>query len=701
MRAWAGVPFRISVSKRRFIASVLLGLVVLLASCGGPKDTVVPEAGLPRVFLKVRQPDGWSTAVSGMLLSTRPEFEINATASSANNPISRVEYRVNKGNWVSTQEVSQKIRLEPGVQFASGQFPAGPHSVEVRATDRSGNEATAAATFIVDAMPPAWNSFQLGGIEALGLDAPTVTVLLGNASSILPVEARLSDDNDDADIRTVLLDAQGETAATGTGASFSSVLDMATYGEGSHRFTLTAVDAVGNRTEDLVFNVRVVANNNDALPQVKIASPQDGSTFAIGSAIEVILSVEGGDIGFESAHVLVADSELQRAAGPVERFTGRLPTTPGAYTVVAWTVIDGTYELVADYITITVVNDVPVVEITSPAEDRRAFAPERAFDVGIELDSAAANTVGWRLAGTLVPLNAEDGASMVALEQTSARSLAGITPAEAGRYELRVWAEGPVDSSVNLRSAAATMDIWVDTEPPVVQIVNPPHGATLLYGVFGGSPQPPLPPHDVEIQFSDYASPIDRILVESNVAGGWVKVISLNADELEDSHTVTRKWNPQPGGNILRATAWDRFGNTSVSEIVPVFLTSDPDVGGPEVALALPASGQATVTRGEDFTFHFRLNTRFNQDGTAPGQLLGDPEFWLNSDLLDFAEFRRETESDWGGTFANSRERRYTWTVPADLEPGEHVLFIRAHGRSGGTNDSYGVRSLAIVLNVE
>lgn len=695
------------VLRKRALPVVILGLlIVLLASCGTSTDAehvTALESGKPQVFLTVDRPEGWVLAASGMLLNSRPEFEINAVASSVNIPINRIEYRVNGGSWVQIPEVRQKIRLRPAAQLPRGEFPAGQHSLDVRVTDSSAASKLKTIAFTVDAKSPVWDAFTLDGADVLGLSDPAVAVLLGTGPARIRIHAEAVDDRDQDRITIMLLNELGEEVMSRPGPVFSSALDMLEIGEGSHVFTLVAADAVGNLSEALPFTITAAEESDDALPTVVISSPENGTALSAGGPLEVVLEIDEGKIGVDAVHVMLDNTELERQPGPAERFSGRVPAEPGTYSLVAWTVSGGTSSFIAtDRIAVEVVDEVPTLQIVSPTADESTFGPGRAFDVQVEFGETAVSTLGWQLVGELEPLNSGQEPAVTELWQTGRNTLAGMAPTTGGRYKLNVWAQSPA-ADVLLRSAAATMDIWVDTTPPVVQIIGPAHGSTLHYTSSHNGPgsPPPLPPHDVELQFSDYTSPIDRIIVESNVAGGWVNVISLNADELEGSHTVTRKWNPQPGGNILRATAWDRFGNTSVSEIVPVFLTSDPDVGGPEVALALPASGQATVTRGEDFTFHFRLNTRFNQDGSLPGELLGEPEFWLNSELLNPTDVIRVLESDWGGTFAGSRERRYTWTIPADLEPGGHVLFIRVHGRSGGMNDSYGVRSLAIVLNVE
>src|SRR5690625_939169 len=259
--------------RRLTLFVVMIAGLLVLAACGSTSEgdnATALEAGKPQVSLAVRKRGSWTAAASGIVLTADPLFEVNAIASSINTPVNKLEYRPAGDSWTTLPEVRQKTEFRPAEQSANGRLSSGSHTMTVRATDSSGNTDAKSLTFTVDAVPPIWDSLRLGGADVLGMSDPSVAVLLGTDSTAVLVEAEASDDRDLSGITTLLLDAQGESVAEGTGPAFTTVLDMDEYGGGNHRFRLTALDGAGNPGEELAFNVRVAEEGDTALPVVTI-----------------------------------------------------------------------------------------------------------------------------------------------------------------------------------------------------------------------------------------------------------------------------------------------------------------------------------------------------------------------------------------------------------------------------------------------
>jgi len=335
---------------------------------------------------------------------------------------------------VSVSVDGQAATLTGGAFSLAGVVLAeGPNTIQVRATDGAGNTGQASVTVVLDTTPP-----------ALAFSTPSDGALVASAS--VAVNGTVQDAN------PVAVTVNG-AAVTVTGGSF----DAGTVGlaEGANTLTAVATDAAGNQSVAAI----QVARDSSA-PQVAITSPADGATVP-SSPIDV-----GGT---------VSDPNLSEV-----RVNGLLAVVTNGRFVATGVVLSPGANPISALATDRAGNSgLATISVTLPV-------PPPAVQLSVQITDPAGRSLLNSLDPVPVSGTVDDPAATVLVNGIAATVTPGSGPGASASWVASQPV--PVVEGTNIISATATkgasvgndsIQVIVDTTPPVVTVETPRNGARL------------------------------------------------------------------------------------------------------------------------------------------------------------------------------------------------------------------------------
>ena len=443
---------------------------------------------------------------------------------------------------VTVGGTTQTATITSGWSSSFTGVAGGSTTISVTATDAAGNVSGASAiTVTVDASPP---------VLTVGtLTTPTAASNIAFSGTV--------DEQVDLTIR------DGSTVL-GTGSSPAGAfgpLSFGAVGDGSHSFTITAVDVLGNSTTSAAQVVLVDATG----PTVTLGTPSDtvvkaGDTVTItatyadvGTGVSAITLVDG-NIGFN-----LVDTATATAAVTGSGLTSRTITLSGfagngsmTVQVMSGTASDALGNLGPESLpsaTITVDNIAPTVAFTTASSTTSDATP---------------TLTGTAETGATVRLmeGATELGSFVAA--SGAWSITSTTLGE-GVHTLTATA---TDAAGNLGTAASTIDLTIDLTAPAVAITTVAGATNDTTPAVTGTGE-----NGATVELLEGATVLGTTTIS---AGTWT--ISLSTALAEGSHTVT-------------ARATDAVGNAAVTAGIALLI----DTVAPTVVIAAPSVVLANV----------------------------------------------------------------------------------------------------------
>jgi hypothetical protein len=343
------------------------------------------------------------------------EYTVDGTGTSAT-----VERRVDGGAWESAGMASTLVES----------LAEGLHTVDIRATDEAGNDATASVEFTVD------------------LGAPTVTITYPEEdgetipTDTITIEWTVSDPTATVEVK---LDGGAWEPATGDSATFSDLSD------GEHTVIVNATDPSSSEGEDSVtFTVDTIP------PTVSIESPEDDAVFGSSSV----------EVSWTSTDAVTTERSVD--GGAWQTVVGTSVTisslVDGEHTI-SIRVVDVAGHEATDSVTVLVDTTDPTVEITAPSEGAT---------VGTEV------TVEWTADDGLGSgidtgeVSIDGGAWTAAIG--SSYTFTGLT---SGGHTVDVKVTDDAGNEGTDSVAFTVTAVIVDTTAPTVSITSPTNGSSL------------------------------------------------------------------------------------------------------------------------------------------------------------------------------------------------------------------------------
>jgi len=385
------------------------------------------------------------------------------------------------------------------------------------------------------------NTLTATGVNASGTATDSIDVVLDTTAPLVaitaPEDGTITAETsilvtgtvtDASPIQSVTLNGQGVALVDG---AFSAMVDLPSLG--THTITAVALDAAGHEGSD---SIQVTRGEP---PTLAIETPADGSLLSVSPVI-----VTGTVTGLPEPTVVVAGIPAAVSGGS---FTATVPLVEGAQTIAA----SATNALgsASDEVLVTLDTLPPVVVITGPADGARTTEPSVVVSgtvsdaspiasftvagetVGLAGDGSFTTTVPLDLGERLITAQAVDaaghsGSASVTVTRGEVPSIVIASPSDgaflgSGAVEVTGTVSGtapvavtvagvaasvvggsfsasvslPEDSSTltavatnDFGSASNSVDVTVDTTPPVVSITVPTDGAELTeepIGVIG------------------------------------------------------------------------------------------------------------------------------------------------------------------------------------------------------------------------
>ncbi len=343
------------------------------------------------------------------------EYTVDGTGTSAT-----VERSVDGSPWESAGMVSTLVES----------LAEGLHTVDIRATDEAGNDATASVEFTVDI-----------GAPVVTITSPADGALLSTDS--VTVEWTVSDMDATLEMK---LDDGAWQPVTGTSHTLTDLSD------GEHTVIVKATDDASNEGEDSVtFNVDTTP------PTVSVTAPEEDAilgsssvvvTWTAADAVTTERSVDGG------AWLAVVGTSVTISS-----------LVDGEHTI-SIRVTDVAGHEATDSVTILVDTTDPTVEITSPSEGATVVGAE------VTVEWTADDGLGSGI--DAVEVSIDGGARTAAIG--SSHTFAGLTP---GQHTVDVMV---TDDAGNEGTDSVTFTVTaviVDTTAPTVSITSPTNGSSL------------------------------------------------------------------------------------------------------------------------------------------------------------------------------------------------------------------------------
>ncbi|QRN92813.1 S8 family serine peptidase [Archangium violaceum] len=449
-----------------------------------------------------------TSPTQGMFL---PMYALLEASASDNQAVSRVEFYVDG-------ELLQSDSSAPySVEWFTMVEGEGPHTVSVKAYDKSGNVRTSAGVgVIVDYAGP-----------APYISSPVQNAQVGGAA--VRISATASDSISGVD--RVEFFADGTLIGTATSAPYEVSWNSTSVVDGAHTLTAKGYDHAGNVST----SNSVAVTTDNTLPDAALTSPTQGM-FLRGS---VVLT------GTASDNQTVSKVEFYRGTTLINSDTSA-PYSVGWNTT---TLADGAQTLtVKAYdkagnvrtsagVGVTIDNTAPTTAISTPAENARIRGT-------VPVSATASDTVGVErvefYAGTTLLGTATTAPYAVSWNTTSVAN---------GTFTLTTRAYDAVGNV----AVSAGRTVTVDNTAPTVAITSPANGATLS---------------SLSLSTTIQASASDNVGVTQVVFYDGATVMGTDT-----SAPYSVSWNlltAPKGTHTLTARAYDAAGNVTLSAPISV-----------------------------------------------------------------------------------------------------------------------------------
>ena len=278
---------------------------------------------------------------------------------------------------VISQTVSSAGLVEIDITSIVQNWAASPTTAYGIAITATNNDAHITFQTSEGANPPVVQVSLAGGGGGLN-DAPVVGITtpadgLNVALGSLIDFAATATDAEDGDLSASLLWTSDLDGTIGVGASFQSGLSV-----GTHTITTSVTDSGAETGTDSI----TVTVDPDAIPEIMITAPADGSSFNIGDLVNFMgMATDNEDADISTA--INWTSSINGVIGMGADFS-LITLSAGMHTITA-EVTDSALQTVSTSITVTIndpSNTPPVVTITSPGDGSM-------FDFGDSISFAA------------------------------------------------------------------------------------------------------------------------------------------------------------------------------------------------------------------------------------------------------------------------------------------------------------------------
>lgn len=314
---------------------------------------------------------------------------------------------------------------------------AGAHTVDLTASDRAGNEATATSSFTVDALPvvaitaPADGSFVRGSVS-----------ITANAA-------------DDVAVTSLELLVDSMSLGIQTAPPYAATWNASAMPDGVYTISAVATDSRGQSS-----TASIQVTVGDMPPTVTLIAPVDASNVIGVVAIEASAS---DDVGVTQVELQVDGITLDTdVAAPYAVDWDTAAAAAGNHTVSA-IATDTRGQTTTAQITVNVNDQPPTVSITAPADGATVIG-----DVSITV--AASDDLG--VTGVAVSV---DGALIGSESVPPFAFIWDATTAGNGPHTVSA-----VATDTRGQTTLATIMLTVADQPPTVTFTSPSNGATVI-----------------------------------------------------------------------------------------------------------------------------------------------------------------------------------------------------------------------------
>ncbi len=386
--------------------------------------------------------------------------------------------------WIDGEEVhagDSEYTWTPGTD--------GMYTIRAYAVDNAGNRVFEEITVIVDNEPP-----------EIEIDSPDEGDWL---SGTVNVQYEVTDDNEVQETKGYV---DGTLVHTGPG---SWTLDTTNFGNGIRTIKIVARDAAKNSRS---LDIEVGVDNKD--PVVEITSPE-ADDLVTGT---VDIEVDASDNDEITSLEVFIDGVL---VGETESFQWDSTSVNDGSRQITARVEDRAGNVANDVVWITVDNEDPAVEITTP-EDASLHAGDILIEIEAE-DDVSVEEVKCYLDGSLL--------------FTGSQHTWDSTEVEDGDHELKAVAEDGAG-----HTAEHVLEITIDNTAPTIELITPEEDETLEGDV------------EVEIDAEDASDITDvKVYVDSTKVSEELE-FTLDTTEFAD------------GDRILKVIVEDEVGNVATEE---------------------------------------------------------------------------------------------------------------------------------------
>ncbi len=475
----------------------------------------------------------------------------------------------------------------------------GTHAFTATATDVVGNTSSTSATLniVIDTQAPV---------------VPTITTVQNPTADNTPTVTGTAEANSTV---TIIIDGNPAGTATANASGNYTFTAPTPLADGTHAFTATATDAVGNTSSTSAILNIVIDTQAPVVPTITTAqNPTADNTPTVTGTAEanstVTIIIDGNPAGTATAN----------ASGNYT-FTAPTPLADGTHAFTA-TSTDGVGNTSATSATLDIVIDTqaPVVPTITTAQNPTADNTPTVTGTA-EANSTVTIIIDGNVAGTTTA-NASGNYTFTA-----------PTPLADGTHAFTATA---TDAVGNTSSTSATLNIVIDTQAPVVPTIT--------------TAQNPTADNTPTVTGTAEANSTVTIIIDGNLAG----TATANAS---GNYTFTAPTPLADGTHAFTATSTDGVGNTSGSSasLNIVIDTQAPVVPTITTAQNPTADNTPTVTGTAEANCTVTIIIDGNVAGTATANASGNYTFTAPTPLTDGTHAFTATATDAvGNTSATS-----------------------------------------------